>query len=77
MLYETYKKLVEPDGTYDGFKINKTDIIVLQRGGTGYAAHDGEMIKASKHTFLGLGSGMTDLRGQHSGSGTKSGLVLL
>jgi nitric oxide synthase-interacting protein len=92
MLFKTYKRLVEPVGTYDGHKvsqvkryetnthvsrIDKKDVIHLQSGGTGYVAHDGEAIRASRYTLLGLGAGMTDLRGQHSGSGTKSGLVLL
>lgn len=75
ILYDTFKKFVEPEETRNGF-VTK-DIIELQNGGTGYVAHDGKALNASKHTFLGLGSGMTDMRGQHSGSGVKSGLVLI
>lgn len=71
MLHKTFKKLVEPEGIY-----HDTDVIILQSGGTGYVAHDRNAIMASKHTFLGIGSGMTDLRGQHSGASAKSGLVL-
>merc|ERR1712224_598503 len=56
MLYDTYKNLVEPDGVYDGNRIQKADVIELQKGGTGYASHDWESVKASKRTVLGLGS---------------------
>jgi nitric oxide synthase-interacting protein len=77
MLYDVYKKFVEPFGTYNGYKIQNSSVIELQKGGTGFVAHDGSRIKTSKRTFLGLGSGLTDLRGQHSGSGAKSGLVLI
>merc|ERR1712050_146988 len=77
MLYEVYKNCVEPFGLFRGYRILNTDIIELQKGGTGYAIHDGKKSYSSKHTYLGLGSGMTDLRGQHSGSATKAGLVLI
>lgn len=77
MLYDIYKKFVEPFGIFNGHKIIISDLIVLQKGGTGYAAHDSKSIKTSKFTYMGLGSGMTDLRGQHSGAGVKTGLVLL
>jgi nitric oxide synthase-interacting protein len=75
-LHETFKKLVEPEGTYKGLKIHKGDAIELQRGGTGFAAHDKDQIEAKSHFTLGVGSGMTDLRGQHQGGGSKFGLVL-
>lgn len=75
--YDIFKKFVEPIGVFGGYKVVAKDLIELQKGGTGFAAHDGIRIKASKHTYLGLGPGMTDLRGQHSGAGVKSGLVLL
>jgi nitric oxide synthase-interacting protein len=75
LLLDVYKKFVEPYGMYNGVKIS--GLIQLQKGGTGYVAHDGKSIKASKYTYLGLGSGLTDLRGQHSGAGVKTGLVLL
>jgi len=75
LLFDVYKNFVEPYGLFNGIKVS--GLIQLQKGGTGYVAHDGKSIKASKHTYLGLGSGMTDLRGQHSGAGVKTGLVLL
>lgn len=77
VLFDTYKKFIMPNGSHNGCKIFETDVIELQKGGTGYVAHDGNMIRGSKHTYLGLGSGLADLRGQHSGSGAKAGLVVL
>lgn len=76
-LLDVFKKFVEPTGIYNGHLFDNTDLIEIQKGGTGYTAHDGLSILASKNTNLGIGSGMTDLRGQHSGTGAKSGLVLL
>jgi len=52
-------------------------LIELQKGGTGYIDHDRKTAMGLKHTHLGIGTGMTDLRGQHAGSSVKSGLVLL
>merc|ERR1712217_545321 len=40
MLYEVYKNCVEPFGLFRGYRFNRilnTDIIELQKGGTGYA----------------------------------------
>eukprot|EP00747_Dinoflagellata_sp_TGD_P150179 gnl/TRDRNA2_/TRDRNA2_177085_c0_seq2.p1 gnl/TRDRNA2_/TRDRNA2_177085_c0~~gnl/TRDRNA2_/TRDRNA2_177085_c0_seq2.p1 ORF type:complete len:318 (-),score=-28.33 gnl/TRDRNA2_/TRDRNA2_177085_c0_seq2:530-1483(-) len=72
MLYDSFKNFVEPEGIF-----HESDLIELQKGGTGYIGHDGKAALGSKHSFLGIGTGMTDLRGQHSGSSVKSGLVLL
>jgi len=76
ILSQTYKMIIEPVGNYEGHMLEKSDVIVLKKGGTGFIHHDGNEIIASKHTMLGLEPRLTDFRGQHSGSGVKSGLVL-
>lgn len=77
LLLNTYKSMIEPHGNYNGHNITTSDVIDLQQGGTGYVSHDGQSAIVSKYAPLGLNSGMTDLRGQHSGSGAKAGMVLL
>jgi hypothetical protein len=75
LLEETYEKCVKPEGRYNGTAIKESDVVRLQRGGTGFALHDGERVQASKFWALGPGSGMADLRGQHQGGPSKGGLV--
>lgn len=75
MLEDTYEKCVKPDGHYDGILIKEKDVVKLQRGGTGFAANDGEKARASSFWYLGPGSGKADLRGQHQGAPSKGGLV--
>ena len=76
MLKKTYDKFVRPEGVYDGKKVSKSDVIELQRGGTGFVAHDKDT-KAKKYWHLGPGSGLTDLRGQHKGPTSHSGLMFM
>ena len=35
MLHETYTSCIKPDGIYEGKTIKASDVIELQRGGTG------------------------------------------
>ncbi len=43
MLEETYNKCVKPEGMYNGVRIR--EVVQLQRGGTGFAAHDGDKLQ--------------------------------
>lgn len=52
MLEETYKKCVKPEGTYNGVAIRERDVVQLQRGGTGFAAHDGDKLQVSITYYL-------------------------
>lgn len=62
MLASTYDTCVKPDGAYDGAPVAR--VVALQRGGTGFAAHDGAAASASTHMPLGPGTGRADVRGQ-------------
>lgn len=75
VLKETFEKYIKPEGEYNGKQIHPEDAIELQRGGTGFAEHDGDKIKSKKFWALGPGSGKQDLRGQHQGAQSKFGLV--
>lgn len=75
LLYDTYTRCVKPDGHYEGKRIKEKDVVELQRGGTGFSAHDKERTQATKYWALGPGSGLADLRGQHSGPRSVGGLV--
>eukprot|EP00951_Prasinocladus_malaysianus_P006373 scaffold45281_cov30-Prasinocladus_malaysianus.AAC.1 len=77
MLEETYKKLVKPEGNFNGVKIREKDAIKLQRGGTGFSAHDGDKTESKKFWHLGPGSGLADLRGQHQGAPSRGGLAFM
>ena len=77
MLLETYEKCIKPEGHYNGKKIKDSDVIELQKGGTGFAAHDGKETQSSKHWILGPGSGRADLRGQHQGPRSATGLSFM
>jgi len=76
VLLKTYITIIEPSGIYANLRLKKKDIIVLKKGGTGFANHDGKTVIAREHSILGFLPTLTDLRGQHSGSGAKSGLVI-
>ena len=39
MLHETYTSCIKPDGIYEGKTIKQSDVIELQRGGTGMQAY--------------------------------------
>lgn len=78
MLAETYKTCVAPSGQYNDTKIKpKKDAIVLKRGGTGFSLHDGKELQADKYWALGPGSGKADLRGQHQGPRSATGLIFM
>mmetsp|Transcript_28551 Transcript_28551/g.77014 ORF Transcript_28551/g.77014 Transcript_28551/m.77014 type:complete len:322 (+) Transcript_28551:159-1124(+) len=76
VLKDTWLKALRQDGHYQGKRIKDKDVIELQTGGTGYAAHDGNKVVSQKHFALGPGSGRQDLRGQHKGARSVGGLVL-
>lgn len=75
MLHETYQTCVKPEGQYNGVRVKEKDVIELQRGGTGFAAHDGKKAQAQKHWHLGQGSGLADIRGQSATMPSKGGLA--
>ena len=75
LLEETYKKCVKPEGRYDGVVVKERDVVKLETGGTGFAAHDGDKTQSQKFWALGPGSGKADLRGQHQGGPSRAGLV--
>ena len=68
---ECYRRFVEPEGAYDGHKVKPKDVIRLERGGTGFAATS--KVEASTHTLLGIGSGLSDVRGQSAAGRSKFG----
>lgn len=74
MLEETYKTCVKPEGRYEGQKVREKDVVKLQGGGTGYAAHDGDRVQSKVFKHLGGGNGRADLRGQHQGPTSAFGL---
>jgi nitric oxide synthase-interacting protein len=76
LLEDTYTKCVKPDGVFGNppKKIKEKDVIKMQGGGTGFAAHDKEKVEATTHHALGPGSGKADLRGQHQGPRSLGGL---
>ena len=74
MLKETYEKCIKPEGAFNGHPLRKGDVVELQGGGTGFAAHDGDRVVAEHHWTLGPGSGKQDLRGQHHGATSRGGL---
>ena len=77
LLSETYKTCVKPEGYYNGHRIKEKDAIELKRGGTGFSLHDGKEIQADKYYALGPGSGKADLRGQHQGPRSATGLIFM
>ena len=77
LLKESYEKCVKPEGHFNGMKLRKGDVIEVKRGGTGFALHDGKSIESSKYWYLGPGSGMADLRGQHQGPRSATGLIFM
>ena len=73
MKKKTYEKLVKPDGILNGAAVSEKDVIELQKGGTGFAAHD-KNASAKKHYSVGMGSGLADLRGQNASASSRFGL---
>ncbi|PSC69552.1 Nitric oxide synthase-interacting [Micractinium conductrix] len=61
VLKETWDKCIKPDGHYGGKPVGDEDVLELQRGGTGFAAHDKDL-QAKKRFLLGPGSGLADRR---------------
>ncbi|KAK9832517.1 hypothetical protein WJX81_004354 [Elliptochloris bilobata] len=76
VLHETWKSCIAPEGHYNGIRVREKDVVELQRGGTGFAAHDGDKAQASKYWQMGPGSGRADLRGQHKAARSLGGLVM-
>lgn len=72
--HDTWTKLIRGEGQYDGQPISEDDVVELQRGGTGFAAHNADALQAKAFFHLGPGSGMADLRGQHQGPRSHFGL---
>ena len=73
MKKKTYETLVKPDGVYEGSKVSPKDVFDLQKGGTGFAAHD-RTSQSKKHFAVGIGSGLADVRGQSGSSVSRFGL---
>ena len=73
MKKKTYETLVKPDGTYEGVKVTPKDVLEIQKGGTGFAAHD-RNAHSKKHFLVGIGSGLADIRGQSGSSVSRFGL---
>ncbi|CAG9462832.1 unnamed protein product [Pedinophyceae sp. YPF-701] len=74
VLASTWKKVIEPDGEYNGRKVTAKDVIELRSGGTGFAAHDKEETQAKRYAVLGIGNGVAPLRGQTQGPASNAGL---
>lgn len=73
VLKETWETCIRPEGSYGGQAVTDDDVLELQRGGTGFAAHD-KQVQAKKYFALGVGSGLADRRGQNGGAASKFGL---
>jgi hypothetical protein len=53
VLKETWEKCIRPDGHYGGKDVGEGDVLELQRGGTGFAAHDKELqVGGAAHCYL-------------------------
>ena len=74
VLKETWDKCILPEGTFGGKAVGPEDVMELQRGGTGFAAHDKDEGQAKRAFLLGPGSGLADRRGQAGGPTSKFGL---
>jgi nitric oxide synthase-interacting protein len=74
VLESTWRRCIRDDWGWGGKTITDDDVMELQRGGTGFAEHDGEAVQASKHFALGAGNGLADRRGQNAGAGSLFGL---
>lgn len=72
VLRDTWKRMIKPDGQYNGIPLQDEDIIELQAGGTGFSEHDKEALQSSK--YFALGSTMD--RGQSAPGGSRFGLQL-
>lgn len=77
VLEETWRRCIKPEGSYNGVKVDESDILELQRGGTGFAEHDKDALQAAKYFAVGVGSGLADLRGQNATGGSLFGLRMM
>ena len=68
-----YETLVKPYGELNGKPVAAKDVVELQKGGTGFAAHD-KHAQSKKAFALGVGNGLADVRGQAGGAGSRAGL---
>jgi nitric oxide synthase-interacting protein len=77
VLEATWKACIKPDGVWQSFPVGDDDVLMLKKGGTGFAEHDGDGVEAKKYFALGAGNGLADRRGQGAaGTGSKFGLRL-
>lgn len=54
MTRDTFKRVVEPEGEYNGERIDKDEgVIALVSGGTGFAGTNKDQLQASKHFAVG------------------------
>ena len=49
MLYQTWKRIVEPEGEFEGKKVSPEDVLELRGGGTGFVDHDKEATESAKY----------------------------
>lgn len=47
MHHDTWTKLIRPEGQYEGHTLGDDDVLELQRGGTGFAAHNQEELQVN------------------------------
>lgn len=57
VLKETWEKCIRPDGHYGGKGVGDDDVLELQRGGTGFAAHDKELQVGGEWGWLAMREG--------------------
>lgn len=62
-----YDQFVKPEGAFEGKRIrDKKDIIHMQKGGTGFAAHEGERLVSQSYNELGVHGLSDELRHPHT-----------
>ncbi|KAG7667570.1 hypothetical protein Ndes2526B_g03573 [Nannochloris sp. 'desiccata'] len=76
VLEATWKTCIKPDGVWHRIAVGDDDVLILEKGGTGFAEHDGDSVEAKRYFALGAGNGLADRRGQGAAGGSKFGLRL-
>ena len=62
-----YDQFIKPEGTFDGKRIrDRKDTIDMQKGGTGFAAHEGEKLVSQSYNELGVHGLSDELRHPHT-----------
>lgn len=69
---ECYKRIVKPEGSYNGKRIRSRDVIKLERPGTGFAAGGGP-VESQQYSSVGPHLSVQDTRG-HPGPDSRFGL---